>query len=352
MKPARLLAQFGRISEAPDAVPRLRHSILELAVRGKLVNQDREDGPVPSRYFDEPVSEELPATWRLLNFARHCDIQGGNQPPKSQFIDEPRKGYVRLFQIRDLGDNPVPVYIPEGTTNRFCLTGDILIGRYGASVGKIFWAQNGAYNVALAKFLYPADAFLAQFAFLMLKSSFFQSRLTDASRSAQAGFNKGDLAEVTFPLPPLAEQRRIVAKVDQLMALCDRVEAAQAERECWRNRLVAASLHRLNEPADAPDFREHAQFYLRHLPRLATRPEHLQQLRQTILNLAARGKLAPQDPSDEPASRLLRRIEAEKGRLAKEEGIKCLRGRLESRLGAGWVVQLPSEHGRTEAVSQ
>ena len=85
------------------------------------------------------------------------------------------------------------------------------------------------------------------------------------------------------------------------MALCDRLEAAQAERESRRDKLAAASLHRLNNGADADEFREHARFHLRHLPRLTTRPEHIQQLRQTILNLAVRGKLVPQDPNDEPA---------------------------------------------------
>ena len=64
-----------------------------------------------------------------------------------------------------------------------------------------------------------------------------------------------------------------------------------------------------------PKFREHARFHLRHLPRLTTRPEHIQQLRQTILNLAVRGRLVPQDPNDEPASELLKRIKVEKARL-------------------------------------
>ena len=122
-----------------------------------------------------------------------------------------------------------------------------------------------------------------------------------------------ELLELPFPLPPLAEQHRIVAKVDELMALCDQLEAAKTEREQSRDRLVAASLHRLNSPADlqnrharpaspaADAFRDHARFVFNHLPRLTTRPEHIKQLRQTILNLAVRGKLVPQDPNDEPA---------------------------------------------------
>jgi type I restriction enzyme S subunit len=121
---------------------------------------------------------------------------------------------------------------------RYCKEGDILIGRYGASVGKIFWGQSGTYNVALAKLIFPSDAFVPEFIFLLLKSQFFQGPLANASRSAQAGFNKGDLAKIQFPLPPLAEQRRIVLKVEELMGLCEALEAAQREREALAEKLL------------------------------------------------------------------------------------------------------------------
>lgn len=103
-----------------------------------------------------------------------------------------------------------------------------------------------------------------------------------------------------LPVPPLAEQQRIVAKVDELMALCDRLEAAQVEREARRDRLVSASLARVSQPA-ADDARA-AGFQLDHFARLTTRPEHVRHLRQTILNLAVRGRLVPQDPKDRPST--------------------------------------------------
>jgi type I restriction enzyme S subunit len=129
---------------------------------------------------------------------------------------------------------------------------------------------------------------------------------------------KEKMEQVVVPVPPLAEQHRIVAKVDELMALCDRLEAAQAERASRRDKLAAASLHRLNNGAIADEFREHARFHLRHLPRLITRPEHLQQLRQTILNLAVRGKLVPQNPKDGLASNLIARIQTDSAQTTKE----------------------------------
>jgi type I restriction enzyme S subunit len=110
--------------------------------------------------------------------------------------------------------------------------------------------------------------------------------------------------------------------VDELMALCDRLESAQAERERRRDRLAAASMQRMNEFTDAASFREDARFHLCQLPVLTTRPEHIQQLRQTILNLAIRGQLVCQDPNDESASELLKRIRSKKAGLVKERTVK------------------------------
>lgn len=312
MNADRLLELYEQISDASDAIARLRDVVLEVGVRGKLNEQDEAETVSPE-FLNETTDPEFPANWRTLNFGKYCNIEGGNQPPKSQFVDSPRDGYVRLFQIRDLGERPVPVFIPETSTKRFSVDGEILIGRYGASVGKVFWAQNGAYNVALAKFIFPENAFLPDFAFRLLKSSFFQKALEGASRTAQAGFNKGDLAHIAFPLPPLAEQHRIVAKVDELMALCDQLEQARAGREAVRDRLTTASLARLTAPeTDVETFQSHAHFALQSLPTLTTRPDQIKTLRQTILNLAVRGELVAQDPSDEPAVELLKRIADER----------------------------------------
>ncbi len=229
------------LTARPDQIKTLRQTILDLAVRGKLVEQDAAEN-IAARFSERADFYWLPATWRTLNFGKHCDIEGGNQPPKSQFVYEPRQGYVRFLQIRDLGEKPAPVYIPADSTNRFCREGEILIGRYGASVGKIFWAQNGAYNVALTKFVWPEDAFTAEFAFILLKSYLFQEKISGASRSAQAGFNKRDLRDIDFPLPPISEQDRIVAKVNELMALCVQLEGNLAKAETMRSQLLESML--------------------------------------------------------------------------------------------------------------
>ena len=141
--------------------------------------------------------------------------------------------------------------------------------------------------------------------------------------TAQPKMNQAKMNSIPVALPPLAEQQRIVAKVDELMTLCDDLAAAQSEREARRDRLVAATLHRLTAAtADDPTpFPARARFYFTHLPRLTTRPEHIQGLRQAILNLAVQGKLVPQEPHDEPASELFNRIQKGKKRTAGTEDL-------------------------------
>ena len=130
------------------------------------------------------------------------------------------------------------------------------------------------------------------------------------------------------------------------MALCDRLEAARAEREATRDRLATASLARLNAPDPDPAMFQHdVAFALNNLTPLTTRPDQIKALRQTILILAVRGKLMPQDPNDEPASELLKRIAAEKARLAKSGTIRKRKtsepappGSLAFELPSGWAA--------------
>jgi type I restriction enzyme, S subunit len=107
------------------------------------------------------------------------------------------------------------------------------------------------------------------------------------------------------------------------MDLCDRIEAAQKNRENLRDRLVAASLHQLNQSADSnEEFFDRARFYFDNLAKLSVRSEHIKQLRQTILELAVQGKLIPQDLGDEPSSELLKRIQMKKEGLIKDGILK------------------------------
>ena len=203
------------------------------------------------------------------------------------FKSEKQDGYIRLYQIRDYGKKPVPVYIPIETASKISQKGDILLARYGASLGKVFWAEYGAYNVAMAKVipLFNIKTINIEFLFLYYHSSIYKNIIFKNSRSAQAGFNKDDLENLYFPLPPIQEQARIVDAYKKLLPFIEKYEQAETK------------LTALNKSF----------------------PE---MLKKSILQEAVQGKLVPQNPDDEPASVLLERIRAEKQELIRQGKIK------------------------------
>ena len=282
---------------------KLRELILQLAVLGKLIPRE--------------------SKWNAAKFEEIFDFQGGGQPPKSQFISEPRDGYIRLFQIRDLGENPMPTYIPKEGVRNFCDENDILIGRYGASVGKIFKGKKGTYNVALVKLIWSAESFDQEFLMTWLKGKAFQNRLTGISRSAQAGFNKRDLASIEIQYPNLPEQKRIIEKLKELMTLCDKLELEQESNLKTHEAMLSTLLNGLTSNlADAFQFEECWKLIQDNFNILFTTERSIEQLKQTIIQLAVMGKLVSQNPEDEPANELLKKIDNAKAKCIKEKKIK------------------------------
>lgn len=194
-----------------------------------------------------PAEEQpylMPENWCCFYFTSLIDIEGGTQPPKSQFVDTDREGYIRLVQIRDFATDKYTVYVPDNKNMRHFNTDDILIARYGASLGRICTGLCGVYNVALAKTIFSEDVLYRKYVYWMLQSESFQAPLLEISRTAQAGFNKNDLSTFKMPLPPLAEQRRIVVCIESLFAKLDEAkEKAQAVVDSFEIR-KATILHK------------------------------------------------------------------------------------------------------------
>ncbi len=154
--------------------------------------------------------------WKTMKLGDVCDFEGGSQPPKSQFVYEEKPGCVRFLQIRDFGSDKNVTFIPQSKKNRLCVEKDILIGRYGASVGKILTNKAGAYNVALMKTIPNLEVLNQSWFYNYLISDEFQSHLVKvADRSAQAGFSKDDIYNFPVPVPQLSEQQRIVGILDE-----------------------------------------------------------------------------------------------------------------------------------------
>lgn len=332
MNAERLLAHYERVAEATDAIPKLRRFILDLAVRGKLVPQDPNDEPASellkrianekARLLKvgeikraEPVADvfpsvrelSIPECWTVTSLQSVClSITDGDHlpPPKSEtgipflVIGNVRMGIIDYeasrFVPSDYYEALDPIRRPK--------VGDLLytlVGSYGIPAivrnDRPFCVQRhiGVLRpCALVDVNFLARAMESQLA--------FDQATACATGIAQKTVPLSGLRKLLLPLPPLAEQHRIVAKVDELMALCDQLEAARNAREATRDRLTAASLARLNAP-DPDAFQLDARFALDVLPAMTSRPDQVKQLRQTILNLAVRGKLVAQDSKDEPA---------------------------------------------------
>ena len=143
-----------------------------------------------------------------------------------------------------------------------------------------------------------------------------------ASGAVQSFVSLGAIRNYIFYMPPIAEQHRIVAKVDELMTLCDQLENQHNNAAEAHDKLVTHLLGTLTQSQNAEDFNTHWQRISAHFDTLFTTEASIDALKQTLLQLAVMGKLVPQDPNDEPASELLKRIQAEKAKLIAEGKIK------------------------------
>ena len=139
---------------------------------------------------------------------------------------------------------------------------------------------------------------------------------------SREGLSIAKLGQFLIPVPPLAEQSRIVTRVEALMRLCDALEAKGQLEAAQHAQLVSTLLGTLTASTTPEELAENWQRVAQHFDLLLDRPEAIDALEQTLLQLAVRGLLVPQDPTDEPASALLQKIRAEKDRLIATGQIK------------------------------
>ena len=322
-----LIDGLARAADSSKNIPHLRRLVVALAISGKLdVSNDEEPF---TRIVEHLKAERV----RLIEMGK---LKRQDELPSVSYEELPMEvsracHFERLGNLATLakgltgiqsaapGPFPLVVTAEERTScDHFDFDGAAAIvpmvssaGHGKASIKRLHY-QEGKFalgNILCAVFPISEEIISARFLYEYLTTFKEELLVTRMIGTANVSLTIGKIADVPVPLV----SRSIQQRVDELMALCDRLEAAQAERESRRDRLAAVSLNRLNQPADEPSaFQDHASFYFNHLPRLTTRPEHIQQLRKTILNLAVRGKFVPQDPNDEPAFELLERVAVQK----------------------------------------
>ena len=333
-------------------IKKLRELILELAVRGKLVPQNTNGEPA-SKLLERIDAEkerlikqeglktkanisikptdiyfECPSHWsvcRLGNLAKFIDYRG-KTPKKIESgvrlitAKNVRFGYISMSPAEYISDQEYRQWMTRG----FPRFGDLL-----------FTPEAPLGNVALIdieeKFALAQRAICFQFhepqispflKYLIMSPTFQEQLIVNSSGMTATGIKAAKLKEIVIPIPPLEEQKRIVAKVDELMDLCDQLESQTEASIEAHQALVKTLLETLTNAKDAYELNESWQRISEHFDVLFTTEDSIDQLKQTILQLAVMGKLVKQDPNDEPASKLLERIAAEKEQLIKDKKIK------------------------------
>lgn len=344
-----LSEHLALLATAPDGIQKLRGLILELAVRGKLVPQDPNDESASELL--KQISEErkpLEADGTYKKSKPLPPVRIDEQP----FVVPDGWAWVRLGQIgdtnigltyspSDISNTGTPVLRSSNVQNglidlsdlvrvemvikesALVREGDLLIcARNGskALVGKTAMITGLAEKMAFGAFMAIFRSRFNSYLLYFINSPLFRRTIDDVNTTTINQITQSNLRETALPLPPLTEQRRIVAKVDELMALCARLEAEQADAGAAHARLVDALLGALIQSTDAVDLAVSWQRLAEHFDTLFTTKSSLDALKQIILQLAVMGKLVAQDSKDEPASELLKRIAQERA-LLEAEGI-------------------------------
>ena len=334
MAQAPLVQHFDLIAQAPGGVARLRELILTLAVQGKLVPQDPSEtlvdisvipaainrligeGKVPrsrtsAEDEQEAIFDELPNGWVAVTASNVFVPRSGNSKLiKGKLFSESAEhlypGYSASGQ-----DVWLPNFEYEGTA--------VILSAVGARCGKAFLAKGKWSAIANTHIIWPLlDLVLPEYSMLLLNNEDYWIR----SGGAQPFVKVTETLRQQVFLPPLAEQSRIVTRVEELMQLCDALEASGQLEAQQHAQLVNTLLGTLTQSETPEALADNWQRIATHFDVLLDRPEAVDALEQTILQLAVRGLLVPQDPTDEPASVLLQKIRTEKNHLIAQGKIK------------------------------
>jgi len=335
-------------------IKKLRELILDLAVRGLLVPQNPDSEPagswliekskerdllVKSKAIKKPkklpiidnseVPFTLPEGWeweRLGNFCRKL-TDGSHNPPRDAGSGHPMLSSQNV-NFGKIDFSSPSRYVTDDDfdkeNNRTNVQpGDVLLNIV-ASIGRSAVVPSNAPQFVLQRSVAVIESpinpeYLSKHFISPVCLSYYEK---NAKGTAQKGIYLGKLSLMLIAVPPIEEQHRIVAKVDELMTLCDQLEQQTEASIAAHQTLVEALLGALTNAPDHASFQQAWQRIAEHFDTLFTTEHSIEQLKQTILQLAVMGKLVPQDPNDEPASELLKRIANEKIRLIREGKIK------------------------------
>ncbi|AUX94785.1 restriction endonuclease subunit S [Mixta gaviniae] len=331
-------------------IKKLRELILELAVRGKLVPQDPNDEPASellkriaaekaelvkqgkikkqkplAKINEDETPFELPESWEwtslgfLTNYGQ-CDKAEPEDAKSNTWIvelEDIEKETSRLLNRVTFAERPF-----KSSKNRFSC-GDVLYGKLRPYLNKVLIADDDGVCTTEIIPVRPFNGITSEYLSILLKSPSFiryANESTHGMNMPRLGTDKA--INALTPLAPVNEQINIVQKVKDLMSLCDQLEQQSLTSLEAHSQLVETLLATLTNSQNAEELAENWARISQHFDTLFTTEASIDALKQTILQLAVMGRLVPQDPNDEPASELLKRIEQEKAQLVKEGKIK------------------------------
>jgi len=329
--PHDLLANFETLAEAPNGIQRLRELVLELAVRGKLVEQDPRDEPaevllkkmrgqklhpgkIGAQETPQPHPDAgefphpVPSTWLWVRLEQVAEYNGRSNVDPDEItpdewvldLEDIEKETSRILKRVSNG-----VRISKSTKSTFC-KGDVLFGKLRPYLNKVIVADQGGVCTTEIVPIVPAPGLDSEYLRLLLKRPGFLKwvdQLTYGVKMPRLGTS--DAKRSLHPLPPSNEQRRIVARVDELMALLDRLDAKRQEREAARTAARDSALAALREAPTPEDVETSWLRIQERFHELFATPEDVEPLRALVLEMAVRGKLVEQDAGDEPALKAL-----------------------------------------------
>lgn len=338
------LAAFGYIANAPGGVARLREMVLYLAISGKIVQQDlseehaekllqrirqhaanvtsKKRGKSIKKIGNNQNSNEtnIPPGWVIVELGEVGDWGAGSTPPRNNplyyggSIPWFKSGELKSDYITRAEEHISELALRECSL-RLNVAGDVLIAMYGANIGQcsIVGIESTTNQAVCA--CTPYEGVSNRFLLLTLraKTRYFMGL---GAGGAQPNISKEKIITTHIGLPPTEEQSRIVAKVDELMALCDRLEAQQQARRKLQNALRQSTLQAMASATSPHELQAAWTRLADNFGRLFTAPEDVDDLRKAVLDLAVSGYLSNLNEFDESASILKRKILA-----AKERGI-------------------------------
>lgn len=343
------LENLATIAEAPGGVQRLRDLVIDLGLQGSLTERHLTDGSVeellasvhqqlskaarnreiqkaPAARQIEDRPHEIPSTWTWEPL--------GDLVAILDFRRQPVKQEERLARIQDKSaDELYPYYgatQQAGVIDGFLFDEElVLLGEDGApfltagkhvaylAIGK-YWVNNHAH---VLRGLAVANRYLV----LALNRADYSDLVTGTTRLK---LTQGKMVHIAIPVPPLAEQERIVARVEELMRLCDELESRQERRHLTTARFRSSAFHELTEAETPDDLRRAWERVNTNWPALTDNPDSITDFRKTMVQLAVEGRLVPQEAGDAPAIGLLEACQQRKTQLLKS-GVARARSDLE-----------------------